>query len=103
MSETQKMKCTKENVEALLQNLCDAPGGPVEELRRQGIKGNPGECFSCPITRYLEAHFAVAFSVGAHAAYFYQFEMVPLPLRVMDFVRDFDSNKYLDLVEDEAT
>ncbi len=96
-----RVRCTPENVAALLQQLDDATGGPAEELRRLGVKGQRCRAWDCPLVRYLRLYINADFSAtclqvyhNGHPAF-----AVYNPASVTQLVWRVDQGYYPDLIE----
>lgn len=91
---------TRNTVERMLNDLGNTSEDVANRLRELGIKGRPGSAFHCPIARYLKTEFSWA-TVSPGVIRINFIDMKPMPEHVRQFIRDFDSDLYPDLIETE--
>lgn len=82
--------------------LGETPDAVADSLRKTGVRGYRGCCFSCPLARYLKARGFGFVTVGVNSVVC----VVPkettkhrLPAAVLEFVKRFDDGLYPDLRE----
>jgi hypothetical protein len=87
----------------ILKGLGTGKNKVAENLKAKKIKGLIGEAYLCPVARYIKRSFPKA-SVGVGASFVVmefsdksEFEIDP-PKAVGNFIREFDNNKYPELV-----
>ena len=93
---------SKEEVLALLVELGSSADEIAAKLQSLGIRGNKGNCRSCPIAQYLVANgvevgFGVGVGVGvgvAAGSYYYSISYYPQLLGVHSFILGFDRGEY---------
>lgn len=94
---------TKEDVLRQLASLGDTPEDVAEALTAKGIKGVPTVAGKCPVARYLEDLNGEPFTVFFNAnweleKHTREDNRVEVPAAVFNFIGEFDSGIYPDLV-----
>ena len=89
-------------LEAAIEELQAAPGGPLAEIRRRGVKGVPFSPCRCLVAKALEGPVGVKIWVAEGCASVLEngkLKPTRLAKDLLDIVRDFDKRKYPELEE----